>query len=114
MTRINPINPKDLKPGQRVRVTFDATVDAAKGNFLCLQLVKGTYSTFWESEFPALTCKLLPDPIEVGDKVRYGNRSATATGTVLAIHNNSAWVIDKSLTPATWFLENLTKIEGDA
>lgn len=105
------IDPTDLKPGQRVRVTFEAEVSVAKSAYLRFELVKGAYTTFDGSEFPALTCELLPDPIEVGDRVQH---NSGPTGTVLALHNDRAWVDDGYPCPSTWDLRNLTKIEGDA
>lgn len=107
------IDPTDLKPGQRVRVTFEAEVSVAKSAYLRFELVKGAYTTFDGSEFPALTCELLPGPIKVGDRVTSDFRSLL--GVVLAIHGNSAWVKDHySAAPSTCPLAALTKIEGDA
>lgn len=108
------IDPRDLRPGQRVRVTFDATVDRnGDGYNLRLRMRDGSPQTvFLAEEFPALTCELLPDPIKVGDRVR--RETSAATGTVLAVHAKSAWVSDGYPTPATWQLAELIKIEGDA
>lgn len=108
------IHPKDLKPGQRVRVTFDATVaENAGSSTLYLKLLDhdDVMTAFVEKEFSALTCELLPDPIGAGDRVRY--RGSLAKGSVLAIDDGYAWVACTN-SRVTWPLCDITKIEGDA
>lgn len=109
------IDPKDLKPGQQIRVTFEVTASKSFSRAIRLSLIEDDMvtTTFGEKEFPALTCELLPELIKVGDRVQhyYG-----PIGTVLAMHNGALWISvpPGSEMPMTWALHEVDKIQDPA
>jgi hypothetical protein len=79
-----------LKPGDRVRITFEGVVtDTADGSLDVLAAGGRIPCSFDSHDLPGVTCEVLPKPLAVGDRVWV---SATSRGVIIAIHKGWAWI----------------------
>ena len=85
------MNWRDLKAGDRVRVTFEAELGAPCGELVSIYLLDGSdeKTVISQGEADAATWELLDPPLRVGSAVYRPNKRRCE---VLAIHDGLAWV----------------------
>jgi co-chaperonin GroES (HSP10) len=90
------MNWRDLKPGQRVRITLEGEVACSHAGVLVFsERTRGglceavTLGTLADS---ATKLELITPPIKMGDRVLYDDGQGVAPAEVLAVHRWEAWV----------------------
>lgn len=107
------MNWRDLKPGDRVRVTFEAPVSFVCKSSICLALdptEDEEETSFTYTEANAATWELLEPTLRVG-RAKFKH---TGTGCqVLAINENAAWIKHDRGGYDTFMTEYLENIDEE-
>jgi hypothetical protein len=96
-------NPFTGKHGDRVRVTFEATIGDS------YEHATGVLLTKLSDKFDGVTIELLDRPFAVGDRVNSTDATRIHDGEILCILNDQAWVKDHDGLAATVLLRDLTR-----
>ena len=102
MADSNKIDPKSIAPGSMVtaRGRFKAVHDHG-----CVSVVFDDLTFL----IPATALVFVEPPLKVGDRVRIGRFPELIT--ILAIHEDQAWIMSARGNRYTWPLADLTRIE---